>query len=227
MWKPVRLQGVGAASSVINANTHPAGKLDPWRQQVDLPVRLGAQRHAHQRVQSVDCGRRLGPASTLHRPTRSAGRSAAARSHGRLGCHAQRQPGRAVAGADPDGRYEGAGDHGPVEGRELPRSNPFAADTFPTGTTLLDGTTNAAHGCGPNTATAHNPFPSNFWCNPSSIDGLGITNSSQGGGGIFVHAWGHNLQIANNRVYNNPERCRAASTSARANIPPRTWEAPA
>ena len=25
MWKPVRLQGVGAASSVINADTHPAG----------------------------------------------------------------------------------------------------------------------------------------------------------------------------------------------------------
>ena len=33
MWKPVRLQGVGAASSVINANTQPAGKLlTPWRQ---------------------------------------------------------------------------------------------------------------------------------------------------------------------------------------------------
>ena len=47
------------------------------------------------------------------------------------------------------------------------------------------------------------PYPSNFYCNPSSIDGLGVTNSSQGGGGIFVHAWGHNLQIANNRVYNN------------------------
>jgi hypothetical protein len=40
-------------------------------------------------------------------------------------------------------------------------------------------------------------------CNPSSIDGLGITDSSQGGGGIFVHAWGHNLQIANNRIYSN------------------------
>src|SRR5205807_430178 len=26
MWKPVRLQGVGAVSSVLNANTHPAGK---------------------------------------------------------------------------------------------------------------------------------------------------------------------------------------------------------
>src|SRR5437588_3612590 len=35
MWKPVRLQGVGAASSIINANTHPAGKLDVWRQQIN------------------------------------------------------------------------------------------------------------------------------------------------------------------------------------------------
>src|SRR6202035_2461119 len=45
--------------------------------------------------------------------------------------------------------------------------------------------------------------PSNFLCNPSSIDGLGITDSSQGGGGIFVHGWAHYLQIANNRIYNN------------------------
>ena len=36
MWKPVRLQGVGAASSVINANAQPAGKLlDPWRRHVN------------------------------------------------------------------------------------------------------------------------------------------------------------------------------------------------
>ncbi len=35
MWKPVRLQGVGAASSVLNANTHPAGKLDVWRREVN------------------------------------------------------------------------------------------------------------------------------------------------------------------------------------------------
>ena len=39
MWKPVRLQGVGAVSSVINANTHPAGKLNDWRRQGHLPVR--------------------------------------------------------------------------------------------------------------------------------------------------------------------------------------------
>src|SRR5205085_3493823 len=35
MWKPVRLQGVGAASVTINADAHPAGKLDSWRRQVN------------------------------------------------------------------------------------------------------------------------------------------------------------------------------------------------
>ena len=49
MWKPVRLQGVGAASSIINANTHPAGKLDPWRQQVNCLFGLAPQRHADRR----------------------------------------------------------------------------------------------------------------------------------------------------------------------------------
>jgi hypothetical protein len=46
-------------------------------------------------------------------------------------------------------------------------------------------------------------FPSNFLCAPSAIDGLSLTDSSQGGGGIFSHAWGHNLQIANNRIFSN------------------------
>jgi len=31
MWKPVRLQGVGAASSIVDANAHPAGILNDWR----------------------------------------------------------------------------------------------------------------------------------------------------------------------------------------------------
>ena len=32
---------------------------------------------------------------------------------------------------------------------------------------------------------------------------MSVTNSSQGGGGIYVHGWAHNLEIANNRVNNN------------------------
>ena len=83
---------------------------------------------------------------------------------------------------------------------------------FPTGTTLLTGpvsvsgtaTTGDANPlCHTSSSVTTNPFPSNYMCNPSSIDGLTITDSSQGGGGIFVHGWNHNLQIANNRINSN------------------------
>ncbi len=44
MWKPVRLQGVGAVSSVINANASPAGKLlDPWRRHINCLFGLTLQ----------------------------------------------------------------------------------------------------------------------------------------------------------------------------------------
>ena len=35
MWKPVRLQGVGAESVFINADAHPAGKMEAWRRQLN------------------------------------------------------------------------------------------------------------------------------------------------------------------------------------------------
>jgi uncharacterized repeat protein (TIGR01451 family) len=35
MWKPVRLQGVGAASVIINAAKFPTSKLDQWRQRIN------------------------------------------------------------------------------------------------------------------------------------------------------------------------------------------------
>jgi len=44
---------------------------------------------------------------------------------------------------------------------------------------------------------------SNFLCNPSRIDGLSIVNSSQGGGGVFIHGWAHNLEVANTRISGN------------------------
>src|SRR6202030_1259106 len=44
MWKPVRLQGEGAASSIISANVEPAGKLlDPWRRHVNCLFGLTLQ----------------------------------------------------------------------------------------------------------------------------------------------------------------------------------------
>ncbi len=54
MWKPVRLQGVGAASASINADAHPAGKLDDVAPAGELPVRPDARRRRRYQRQSVD-----------------------------------------------------------------------------------------------------------------------------------------------------------------------------
>ena len=72
--------------------------------------------------------------------------------------------------------------------------------------------------------TASQFYVSNFLCNPSRIDGLSITNSSQGGGGIFVHGWGHYLEIANNRVFNNGGTLGGGIIVGQAESPPATYD---
>jgi hypothetical protein len=120
------------------------------------------------------------------------------------------------------GAFEGAGITVLAKGLDFHGAAPWSDGTepgaFPTGTTLLTGV--ASNPGGPNDVAGGlylgdlnplctdgtngaNRFPSNFICNPSSIDGLTVTDSSQGGGGIFIHGWAHYLQVANNRVYNN------------------------
>ena len=64
MWKPVRLQGVGAASVTINADAHPAGKMDEWRRQVDCAFGLtldGVPNRNNQR-------RAFDPTTAVHLP---------------------------------------------------------------------------------------------------------------------------------------------------------------
>ena len=102
------------------------------------------------------------------------------------------------------GALEGAGITVLSKGVDFHGADPWTDGSepggFPPTTTLLqNGVPGSSNHCNDRT----NPFPSNFMCNPSSIDGLTVTDSSQGGGGIFVHGWGHNIQIANNRVQNN------------------------
>jgi hypothetical protein len=193
MWKPVRLQGVGAASSVLNANTHPAGKLNDWRTRVDCLFGLAPS--GFPTGYNPGCGAGwFGFAPTANNP------------------QVDRLPLEATVGWDANlngnlaellqepslmGALEGAGITVLSKGVFFP-SNPFDPTLlagFPTDTVLFTSQ---------NTRTYCNgQYASNFWCNPSSIDGLSIQDSSQGGGGIFVHGWGHNLQIANNRVQNN------------------------
>jgi hypothetical protein len=226
MWKPVRLQGVGAASSVINANTHPAGKLDPWRAQVNCLFGLALN------------GQPYNPATNPN-PLLNGGNPNPYDSTGASSCpgngwigfsggpnnpQVDRLPLEGIVGWDTTvngnlaellqepslmGAYEGAGITVLAKGVRFPAgvevfgngsdSGTVATESqMPLGTVVLTSTD-----CATSSTDPTNPFPSNFQCNPSSIDGLSITDSSQGGGGIFVHAWAHNLEIANNRIYNN------------------------
>jgi hypothetical protein len=217
MWKPLRLQGVGAASSIVNANTQPAGKLDPWRREVNCLYGLALN------GQPNTSGNPFNPARTATTYTcgflTTAGWTSNA---GTVGPNNEipqvdRLPLEGILGWDTTvngnlaqllqeptlmGAYEGAALTVLGKGVKWPAgsTDPFGSgseSSYPTGTQLL---TAADCANGPN---GTNPYPSNFQCNPSSIDGMTFTNSSQGGGAIFVHAWGHNLQIANNRVYGN------------------------
>ena len=197
MWKPVRLQGVGAASTIINANTHPAGKLDPWRQQVVCLFGLTADGRPSSGPYAGCPGANWTnfsggpdfPQMVVDRVPME----------GILGWDTSVNGNLAEQLIEPSlmGAYEGAAITVLGKGVKIPAgsTDPYGSgateSAFPDGTTLMTA------------ADCDGTYPSNYYCNPASIDGLSLTNSSQGGGGIFVHAWAHNIQIANNRVHNN------------------------
>jgi hypothetical protein len=198
MWKPVRLQGVGAASSILDANPHPAGKLDPWRRQV--LCLFGLTLNGTPLVPPVGSPVSYDPSNTFTCTSDMQFSIDRLPLEATVGWDATLNGNLAEQLIEPTlmGAYEGAGITVLGKGVFFPDpSQAFAADVFPTGTRFLT-TQDCVDGRG-----SSNPFPSNFLCNPSSIDGLTVKNSSQGGGGIFVHAWGHNLQVANNRIMNN------------------------
>jgi hypothetical protein len=212
MWKPVRLQGVGAASSIIDANAHPAGKLDPWRRKVDCLFGLALDATAISGTNPYDStGMFTCPANMQFQVDRLPLEATVGWDATLNGNIAEQLQEPTLMGA-----YEGAAITVVAKGVRFPRgSQPFGADTFPTGTTLL-----TANSCTTSRTNQTNPFPSNFWCNPSSIDGLTIRDSSQGGGGVFVHAWAHNLQIANNRVTSNTGTVSGGISIGQGEFPP-------
>jgi hypothetical protein len=223
MWKPVRLQGVGAASSVIDANAQPAGLLDPWRRQV--ACLFGIAVNGRPIVPSTSPNPNpFDPSGTYSCPTAQNFAVDRLPLEATVGWDATLNGNLAELLQEPTlmGAYEGAGITVLGKGVRFPNgSSPFGSDTFPTGTTLL---TSRAADCGAGTPGGlgykGNPFPSNFQCNPSSIDGMAITDSSQGGGGIFVHGWNHNIQIANNRVYANTGTLSGGINIGQGEFPP-------
>jgi hypothetical protein len=206
MWKPIRLQGVGAASSIIDANAQPAGKMDPWRRQINCLFGLAlngtplATGNPYDSTGTYTCGTAAGWTAFTGVPNNP--QVDRVPLEGIVGWDTTTNGNLAQLLSEPTlmGAYEGAAIT--VVGKGV---NPGPGDyfgvaneaTFPTGSTNLTAA-DCATGSG-----GSNPNSSNFQCNPSSIDGLTLTDASEGGGGIFVHAWAHNLQIANNRVFAN------------------------
>ena len=250
MWKPVRLQGVAAASSIINANTHPAGKLDVWRRQVNCLFGLSLDgfdatgssgTHPYDPTGTYTCGTSAnfgaGPATLRFFQPPSTNPAVNRATNPQV----DRLPLESVIGwiaslngnlaellQEPSlmGALEGGAITVLSKGVLIPRNatdifggGAATAGVFPPGTLLLTASTgnNSGRGCN-NSGT--NPFPSNFYCNPSSIDGLTIENSSQGGGGVFVHGWGHYIQLANNRVMNNAGTLSGGINIGQGEFPP-------
>ena len=205
MWKPVRLQGVGAESVTINADAHPSGKMDPWRRQVDCLFGLSVN------------GRPLLGDGTF----RADGYDSTYVCPRSMQQRVDRIPFEAIVGWDVTGNgnlaqmlqeptlmgaYEGAGITVLGRGIKIPtNSTDFwgasNAGGFPAGYEYL--TTGDCGSASQSRIDGRDYGTSNFLCNPSRIDGISVINSSQGGGAIFLHGWNHNTEVANNRVHGN------------------------
>ena len=195
MWKPVRLQGVGAASTIIDANTHPAGALlNSWRAR--MVCLFGLAPTGVPEGYDPACG----TGWNSFNPTTSNPQVDRLPLEAMLGWDASLNGNLAEQLQEPTllGAYEGAGITVVSKGVFVPEGEDPWTDgatpaAFPLDSVLLTDS-NVSGTC---------TLSSNFNCNPSRIDGLSVINSSQGGGGILVHGWAHHLEISNNRVYNN------------------------
>ncbi|WP_165614436.1 choice-of-anchor Q domain-containing protein [Paraburkholderia ginsengiterrae] len=198
MWKPVRLQGVGATSVTVNANTHPSGKLDPWRRQVGCLFGDALNGGL------LSASNQYDPTGTYSCPSTMQRKVDAIPFEPASGWDFNLNGNLAELLIEPTlmGAYEGAAitvlakgvKDVTVNGAPAPDPNCTANGicTPLTGPTLLQ----------PNPPDCMN-YPSNFLCNPSRIDGMTFTNSSQGGGGIYLHGWNHYTEVSNNRVFAN------------------------
>lgn len=210
MWKPVRLQGVGAAAVTVNADAHPAGKMDQWRRQVNCAFGL-----------TLDGTTNLGNTNYSGTDPNNNDYSCPVAMHQRV----DRIPFEAIVGWDASGNgnlaqvlqeptlmgaYEGAGITVLGRGVRIPDGNTDFWGTNATGGAgaFTDGSVYLGSGTNDCAASitqvnGSDYGTSNFQCNPARIDGLSIINSSQGGGALFIHGWAHFLDVGNTRISGN------------------------
>ena len=231
MWQPVQLQGIGDGAVTLNANTHPAGKLlEPWRRKVNCLFGLALNggfinnNASATNPNGTSAYNPYDPNGAFPTEFPSGECPFYGSVTGLLTTQSIVDPLmlEPVVGWDATlngniaellqeptlmGAYEGGGITVVAKGLEnnnTANCNPIGnVGCIPlnalTGTTTNNGFNNGLGDCNPSSLF----YRSNFLCNRSRIDGLTITNSSQGGGGIFVHGWAHNLEIANTHVTAN------------------------
>lgn len=204
MWKPVRLQGVGAAAVTVNANTHPSGKMDPWRAQVSCLFGVSRNGGAISSTNPFD------PTNTYNCPSTMQRRIDPIPLEPTVGWDNTLNGNLGELLIEPTlmGAYEGAAIT--VLGKGVQDVN-GQADPNCTANGICVPLTASATDCANN--------PSNFLCNPSRIDGITFTNSSQGGGGIFLHGWNHNMEVSNNRVFGNAGTLTGGITVGQVEVP--------
>ena len=223
MWKPVRLQGVGAGAVHINGDGQPAEHFAAWRRQISCLFGLttqGAPNVANTTASfDPEAGLYSCPNSMYFRADRLP-------FEGFVGWDTSSNGNLMQLIIEPSlmGAYEGAGitvvGRG-VNQQGLARNDtdfwgqntgggPYAdgakyLSTDSSGRTLLSNPWTSAECAStpPSGVSVHDYYTGNFDCNPSTIDGFTVSNSSQGGGGIFMHGWSHHLQLANNRITAN------------------------
>jgi hypothetical protein len=228
MWKPIRLQGVGSGAVTINADAHPAGKLDGWRRQVVCLFGLTLNG-----VPISGANPKFDPSGTYTCPDSQYLRDDRIPFEAIVGWDATGNGNLAQLLQEPTlmGAYEGAGITVLGRGIKIPTgSTDFwglqggaVAGAFPDGSVYLtSGSQMGTNSCARSTSstTGRDYGTGNFLCNPSRIDGFSIINSSQGGGGIFIHGWNHFLEVSNNRVYANHGTLTGGINVGNGEVPP-------
>jgi Bacterial cadherin-like domain len=206
MWKPVRLQGAGDGAVTVNANTFPAGKLlEPWRRQVNCLFGLALDGGFITSTHVYDPN----PTNPFVCRSDMMGKVDPIPGEPVVGWDASLNGNIAELLQEPTlmGAYEGAGITVLAKGLEnnnTANCNPTnATGCIPlngmTGPVSNNGFNGGVGDCDPASAF----HTTNFLCNPSRIDGISFTNSSQGGGGIFLHGWAHNTEVSNNHSFGN------------------------
>ena len=247
MWKPVRLQGVAAASTIIDANTHPSGNstIDNWRRQVNCLFGIslsGALINGDPTGTPPTPPTQYDPTGTYSCPasmlpvfvTDTVGTTTTTTSQATVdpiplepvvGWNSNLNANLSELLQEPTlmGAYEFAGITVLAKGLANNDTTNCSALNNGAGCIPLNAATGSVPHNGYNQGLGDcNPlsafYKSNFLCNPSRIDGMSFNNSSQGGGGVFLHGWAHNIEVSNNRVTNNAGTLTGGITVGQAEV---------